>query len=211
MELPKDTVIYDVGKIADYQANRAYAYEEQLKMPEYNLFEMLARWFNDLLRSIFGGSIGREVTTPIMIIFFAAIVVSVLYFLYKKRPELFMRTKKSASLPYEVEEETIHGIDFEREIATALKHGDYRLAIRYIYLQTLRFLSDNSMIDWQIHKTPTEYLYDMKVISLKPAFRQLTNRFLQVRYGNYPATAELTGIMRDLQTDMINTWKGLSV
>jgi len=207
----QDTIIYDIKKIAEYQSNGAYAYEEQLKMPEQTLFEMIAMWFNRLLNTIFSGRIEREVTTPIMIALFIAIVLAALYFLYKKRPELFLRKKKTAKLPYEVEEETIHGIDFDREIATALNHGDYRLAIRYVYLQTLRFLSDGGLIDWQIHKTPTEYLYDMKAADLKPDFRRLTYHFLQVRYGNYPATVELTDLMRGLQSDMINLMKGQKV
>jgi hypothetical protein len=34
---------------------------------------------------------------------------------------------------------------------------------------------------------------------MKPAFRQLTNHFLHVRYGNFKATREVYDAMHDLQ------------
>ena len=143
-----------------------------------------------------------------MIIFFIAVILSILFFLYKKRPELFLREKKNAPLPYNIEEENIHGIDFNTEIFMALDSGDYRLAIRLLYLQTLRFLSDGKLIEWQIHKTPTEYLYEIKNKEMKPLFFELTNRFLQVRYGNYKASNELYETMHEIQSGMKKIMEG---
>ena len=208
MRLQADTIIYDAQKIADYQADKRYDYDSQLDLPEYSWFDIVSSWFNRLLNSIFSGSFERNVTTPIMITLFVVAILLVLYFLYKKRPELFMRSKKNTPLPYDIEEVNIHGIDFDKEISSALNNGDYRLAIRFTYLQTLRFLSDNQQIDWQIHKTPTEYLYEIKNKDMKQPFRDLTNRFLQVRYGNYSASHELYEIMLNIQTQIKNIQKG---
>lgn len=196
----RDTIIYDAQKIANYQADSRFDYNSQLDLPDYTWFDVVSRWFNRLVNSIFSGRFEENVTTPVMIILFLVALSAVLFFLYKKRPELFMRSKKTAPLPYDIEEENIHGIDFNKEISTALACGDHRLAIRLLYLQTLRFLSDNQLIDWQIHKTPTEYLYEIRNREMKPSFRELTNHFLQVRYGNYQATPELFDIMRDIQS-----------
>lgn len=204
----KDTLVYDTKKIADYQADSRFDYNSQLDLPDYTWFDMVSRWFNRLINSIFSGKFEENVTTPVMIILFLVALGAILFFLYKKRPELFMRSKKTAPLPYDVEEENIHGIDFNKEIASALDNGDHRLAIRLLYLQTLRFLSDNELIDWQIHKTPTEYLYEIRNREMKQPFRELTNHFLQVRYGNYKATSELFDIMRNIQTDIQRIKKG---
>ena len=197
-----DTIIYDAKKISDYQHNSRFDYLSQLELPDYSWFDLVAMWFNRLINSIFSGRFEERITTPFMIIIFLLIVSTVIFFLFKKRPELFMRAKKAASPPYSIEEENIHSINFEQEIASALQSGDYRLAIRLLYLQTLRFFSDNQLIDWQIHKTPMEYLYELKVKDMRQPFRVFTNHFLHVRYGNYPASSELFATMLDLQTNI---------
>ena len=48
-------------------------------------------------------------------------------------------------------------------------------------LQTLKRLSDEKRIDWQPYKTPAQYINEVRM----PVFRQLTNHFLRVRYGNF--------------------------
>lgn len=206
-----DTVIYDVNKITNYQSNSNYDYLAQLDIPDYSWFDLISRWFNSFLNSIFSSKIGENVTTPLLIVIFILLLASVVYFLYKKRPELFIRSKKTASIPYIIEEENIHHINFDQEIESALQNHDFRLAIRLLYLQTLRFLTDNKLIDWQIHKTPTEYIYEITNREMKQSFRVFTNYFLHVRYGNYQATCELYEIMHDLQASIKQWMKGGAV
>jgi hypothetical protein len=186
-----DSLLYDSVKVARYQANSAYDYSSRLESPDFSLLTYLERLFNRLLNRIFSGSFEENVTTPIMIGVFLVAAVVIVWFLYKKHPELFVRTGKNVTLPYGEEEENIHLIDFENDITSALSNSDYRLAIRLKYLQTLRFLSDNNLIDWQLHKTPTEYAVELRKRELRPVFRQLTNLFLEVRYGNRTATSAL--------------------
>ena len=208
MTLQADTIAYDAQKIANYQADTRYDYNSQLDLPDYSWFDFISRWFNRLLNSIFSGKFEENVTTPIMICAFFLIVAAIIFFLYKKRPELFMRSKKIAPIPYDIEEENIHKIDFNKDIASALENRDYRLAVRLSYLQTLRFLSDSNLINWQIHKTPTEYIYEIKNTEMKPLFRELTTRFLHIRYGNYTASQEIYETMHELQTNLKNIVEG---
>lgn len=65
-------------------------------------------------------------------------------------------------------------------------------------MQTLKQLSDEKRIDWQLYKTPTQYVYEVRM----PAFRQLTNHFLRVRYGNFEATEALFHVMQSLQEEV---------
>ena len=48
-----------------------------------------------------------------------------------------------------------------KRIADALCPTDYREAVRLLYLQTLKQLSDGKRIDWQLYKTPTQYIYEV--------------------------------------------------
>lgn len=191
MNLTADTIVYDIKKIAEYQSDNNYDYSSQLETPDYSIWEMIMSWVNRLLRNIFGGQFAEKYTAPFLIVVFILVIAAIIYFLYLKRPELFIRKKKVQPIGYNIEDEDIHEIDFDTEIAKATDAGDYRLAIRLMYLKTLRLLSDDKLIDWQIYKTPSEYLYEIKKIVLKKPFKELTNKFLQVRYGNYDVSEEL--------------------
>ena len=177
---PADTLVCDTAQIALWQSDPAYNYNRELITPEMNVFEWISRQFGELMRKIA-----------------ILLLLLIVWFVYRKRPELFMVSHKNA-LPYTVEEDTIYGVDFPGGIAEALSRQNYREAVRLLYLQTLKQLSDAERIDWQLYKTPTQYINEVRL----PAFRQLTNHFLRVRYGNFEATEELFRTMQTLQEEI---------
>lgn len=87
---------------------------------------------------------------------------------------------------------------FREGLPMRFPRSDYREAVRLLYLQTLKRLSDEKRIDWQPYKTPTQYINEVRI----PVFRQLTNHFLRVRYGNFEATEELFNSMKSLQEEI---------
>jgi hypothetical protein len=113
-----------------------------------------------------------------------------------------MRSRKYA-VPYSVENDTIYGVDFEKEIADALSRDDFKEASRLLYLQTLKWLTDEGRIDWQLYKTPTEYIYEIKVEEQRFSFRRLTNRFLRARYGTFEVLESEFREMKALQQEMM--------
>ena len=194
---PTDTLVCDTAQLARWQSDPAYNYNRELIAPEINLFEWINRQFGEFLREIFGSRFADEYSELILVCIAVVILLLIVWFVYKKRPELFMRSGKR-TLPYTVEEDTIYGVDFPEGINEALSQGNYREAVRLLYLQALKQLSDAGRIEWQPYKTPTQYLCEVRL----PAFRQLTNHFLQVRYGNFEATEELFREMRALQEEI---------
>lgn len=193
-----DTLVCDTARIARWQSDPAYDYNRELLTPELDVFELLRRWISELLRKIFGSRFAEEYSGVILIGLAILILLLLLWFLYKKRPELFTRTRKN-QVAYHVREDTIYGIDFQKEMDGAVARSDYREAVRLLYLQTLKLLSDSESIDWQPYKTPTEYIYEIKDDTVKTPFRKLTTRFLRVRYGNFDATSLLYDEMYSLQ------------
>ena len=172
---PADTLVCDTAQIALWQSDPAYNYNRELITPEMNIFEWISRQFGELMRKIFGSRFAEEYSGLILV----CIAILLL-------------------LPYTVEEDTIYGVDFPGGIAEALSRQNYREAVRLLYLQTLKQLSDAERIDWQLYKTPTQYINEVRL----PAFRQLTNHFLRVRYGNFEATEELFRVMQALQEEI---------
>lgn len=201
MTAPADTLVYDTATVAIWQSGSEYDYNRELQTPEVDLIGWLNLWLGKLLQKIFGSKFAEQYTEIVLAGLFILIVLLLIWFLYKKRPELFMRFGKK--LAYRVEEDTIYGIDFEKEISTAMLRNEYREAVRLLYLQTLKQLSDAEKIDWQPYKTPTEYTYELKPNALRTPFRELTNRFLRVRYGNFEATEALFHEMRTLQREIV--------
>ena len=198
-----DTLLYDTAKIARYQADNHFDYNSQLVHKNFNLYEIVINWFRELMQRFFGSVIADKYSGTILAVVFVLFILLLIFIVYKKRPELFYREKKF--MKYNVEEETIYGVDFDSEINNALSRKDYQLAVRLVYLQTLKHLSDFRCIDWQTYKTPTEYLYEMKRKGVNDEFRQLTNRFLMVRYGNFEATESTYETVKNLQQII---WKG---
>lgn len=199
MTLQNDTLIYDLARIREWQANPDYNYNRELFAPEKSLYDMLLKWLYEVLEGLFGSRFANDYGEMILVLLFVAVVVLIGWLIYKRRPELFARSGKKAKLTYDVHEDTIYGIDFEERIRRALAAGNYKETVRLLYLQTLKQLSDRNLIDWQLFKTPTEYLYEVKAEELRTPFRELTNRFLRVRYGNFSATEELCREMQALQ------------
>ena len=194
---PADTLVCDTAQVAVWHSDVAYDYNRELIAPEINLLEWFNRWFGEVMRKIFGSNFAEEYSELILIGIAILILILIGWFVYKKHPELFTYSRKNA-LPYTVEEDTIYGVDFAKGITDALSRHDYREAVRLLYLQTLKQLSDEGRIDWQLYKTPTQYINEVRL----PAFRQLTHHFLRVRYGNFEATEALFHTMYSLQEDV---------
>lgn len=195
-----DTLVCDTATVAYWQANPAYNYNRELLTPEVNVLGWIRQMLADLLRHLFGNRFAEDYTTWVFIILFILLIAIVFWVLYKKHPELFIRSRKHASTTNG--EDTIYGVDFEKEITDALKRNDYKEAVRFLYLQTLKQLSDAELINWQLYKTPTEYIYEVTKKEFSKSFRELTNDFLRVRYGNFQATEELFLQMRNRQQEM---------
>lgn len=193
-----DTLSYDTAKINGYKQNSRFDYNSQLIIQEFNLWQIIDRWLERGLSKIFGNKFARKYTEPILIGIFVLIILLVIYFIYRKRPELFFRESKK-KLIANPEEETIYDVDFDSEITNSLRTNDYKLAVRLLYLQTLKHLNDKGIIDWQPFKTPTEYLYEAKKVETKKEFRILTDYFLRIRYGNFEATEQTYRTVKHLQ------------
>jgi|GEM_PF-70964 len=107
------------------------------------------------------------------------------YFVWKHRYEIkewFTRKKGSDTAD---DEDSIYGVDFDARIDEAMTAGDHQQAIRYIYLRTLRWLSDNGLITWKPGTTPWQYSRQLKQATM----RSMTDTFMRIRYGNYQATS----------------------
>ena len=71
-----------------------------------------------------------------------------------------------------------------------LASGDYKGAIRTLYLQSLKRLHDAGQITWKKDKTNADYLREMRLQPEFKLFRVLTQSFEIAWYGEFPVSAE---------------------
>ena len=168
------------------QQNPAYDYNRELVAQQESLWDWLVQKFLRWVDSFFDDSLSVGVRNAVLMFLGVVVIGLIAWFLYRYRPELFMRNRKAAAEEEELPD-NIYGVDFDDVISRAVSQEDYHQAVRFVYLKTLRRLSDTGRIDWQPSKTPTQYVREFP----SEAFRLLTQHFLRVRYGNFEATRGL--------------------
>lgn len=94
-----------------------------------------------------------------------------------------MRLNKGRSLTQD--DENIFETDFPAAINSAVKAGDYRLAVRLHFLQVLRKLSEREVIQYSQGKTNFDYLLKLQPTGYYKDFAQVTRIYEYVWYGKF--------------------------
>jgi len=75
--------------------------------------------------------------------------------------------------------------DLSQLIEKAEQQGAYRLAIRFRYLRALRKLDDEKIILWKSGKTNINYIDEIKNLTLRSMFMEITKVYEYIWYGEY--------------------------
>ena len=195
-----DTLVIDTARLQVWRRDDDYAYGRELVPSQDSLMDWVAKRLNEFFENIFGSNFYQDHQDTLWICIGLAALGAVLAFLLWKRPELFARSGRRKPMEYEVTEDTIYGIDFPSEIEKALENEHLREALRLMYLQTLKSLSDYHQIEWQPFKTPTQYTFEFR----QADFKRMTSLFVRVRYGGFDADKDMIRDMHNLQASVDN-------
>lgn len=80
-------------------------------------------------------------------------------------------------------------IQWENLIQQAKQENNFRLAVRYHFLNTLKMLSRKGIIKWQNQKTNRQYEREIINEILKDSFHQISGLYEAVWYGNFTVKA----------------------
>ncbi|MGI4833867.1 MAG: DUF4129 domain-containing protein [Janthinobacterium lividum] len=178
-----------VARLRALRTNPDLTYHEARAEPaQAGLLQRLLHWLARLLGGIQSTRSGR-VTWNVVVYGLALgmLVFAVLKLLQLDVARLFGRAARAGGLGYTVGGEDIHALDFGAALAQAEAAGQLRLAVRLGYLQLLKQLTDQHLIDWQPDKTNQAYLRELAAArpDLRPAFAELTRQFEYVWYGEW--------------------------
>ncbi len=186
----------DANKLRDLQTDRAYQYGTDVPPPDNPIARFLAYLWQKIAEFLSSDAYQNVW----QYVFLAAIAGLVIYLLLKADVlgSLFAkRAQQSDGLDYETITENIHEIDFDTVISGAVEQQNYRLAVRLLYLQTLKRLTDAELIQYKPDKTNRQYVYELANSPRQADFEQLTRQFEFVWYGDFPVDA---GRFEELQT-----------
>ncbi len=118
----------------------------------------------------------------------AAVLITLIYYLIRGRyGPLFFREASPGS-PGFVSNMT-QKEDYSKLLHQSVSNNDYKLAIRYLFLQSLQSLDSKGHLSIASWKAPYDYLNELSEKD-RPAFRQLTDIFEMTWYGGYQADEE---------------------
>ena len=184
----------DAERLRGLQTDRDYQYGRDSPPPE-NPFARFLQWLWRKVGAFLSSKAYQNVWQYVVLALIAGVVI---YLLMKAEVLgfLFPRRAQSNQLAYENETENIHAIDFDLAIDEAVSQRNYRLAVRMLYLQTLKRLADADRIQYTPEKTNRQYVYELVNSPLHITFDALTRQFDYVWYGDSPVDQDRFGMIR---------------
>ncbi|MFB9079561.1 DUF4129 domain-containing protein [Flavobacterium procerum] len=166
-----------------------YEYQE----PEKNWWDHFKAWLASILRNLFSFSSPETAVYFVVMLFrvLAVIVIIVLiYFIVKAIINkdgqwIFGKNSNKKTIYYSDEEKNIHLLNFQKLIKESLEAGEKRAAVRYYYLWLLKVMAQNRFIEWDIEKTNSDYLYELKLPAHKEDFMYLSYLYNYIWYGEF--------------------------
>ena len=183
---PTETRTFDAEKLSDYREDGRFEYQVYKAKPKSFLervWDQITSWFF----SIFGSSITSGL---LEILFYVLIIVAFIYFIIKLtgiETSAILKKAGAQARPYQVDEEALEDIDFEQEIQAAISQHQWRIAVRLMYLNALKKISDANLIAIRKGKTNHEYLYELSGHKVEKDFASLSFLFDYTWYGHFDA------------------------
>lgn len=133
------------------------------------------------LSNFFTSTIGKVVS---IVLIFSILVFILLKLLSDPSKNKDRKLKEGLQFSLEDIEENLDESDLERFLRKSLEAGDYKIAVRILYLSLIQQLHQRRWIEWKKDKTNRDFLKEMRSRENYADFRDLTLAFEIVWYGD---------------------------
>lgn len=196
----------DSSRLAVRQFNKAYLdscrqqaeFKYNTETTEPSIWTRFWRWFWHLFDNIepqkgnlFLGYLVIFLKYLFLLLGAAALIFLILRLAGVDILAIIKRKPATVDVPYAETLENIHEINFDTDIEQAIAQHNFRLAVRLLYLKSLKQLSDAGLINWQIDKTNSTYIDELKNPNQREAFTILTRQFEYVWYGEFAINGQV--------------------
>jgi len=133
------------------------------------------------------------------VIIIAVFVAAIMWYLMSSNVGLFSK-KDVAVAGAESEElslEDIFAINYQKELQKAEEAGNYRLAIRLMFLRALKIMSEKNIIRYQQDKTNFDYLVQLHSTKHYDNFFRVTRDYEYSWYGQFDVPEEAYRLVKN--------------
>jgi large-conductance mechanosensitive channel len=157
-------------------------------------YNTIVNWLGNIIREIIEAIFGVGEAQGLIYFIFNVLPYLILAFLIFLLLRFFLRVnsrtlitgqKETASFQFTEDEQIIKNEDIHALIDNAIAQNNFRLAIRYYYLLSLRYLTEKQVITWQQEKTNADYIAEIESESIKSSFKNITRIYDYVWYGEF--------------------------
>lgn len=181
----------DTALISKFRNDPVFDYDERL--PARDLWKEFIQWLGSKLRKWFPKIKNVQLENFFKIVFIVAAVILIVLIVWMILRGSFtgvLGKKSDAGNVVIPSEENIRELNLDELIATHIAAGNYRFAIRYMFLKVLKILDKNKQIKWKPDKTNYEFGNEIKDAGARTVFFRLAYIYDVVWYGNFPLDKE---------------------
>jgi hypothetical protein len=182
-EYANDPEYWDLEHEQELKRKREQEQREQELRAEREEYK---KGFWDYFNEIFAGKYLRAAIYVVLISFFLFVIYRIMVV---NKLFVFYHSKK-AKVTDSGEAVDIEDENLDDKIRKAAQAGEYRQAVRYMYLKTLQLLNDRQWIKYHVDGTNYEYVMQMSKHKLGNDFGFLTRIYDYVWYGEFALTPE---------------------
>ena len=178
-------------KFKNNYTDSEFVYEE--KSQGKNAWDRFKEWLAGIVRNLFSFTSDEASMTFVgyLMKFLAIIVIGFVVYLIvkailnKEGKWIFGKNSDKKVINYSDVEKNLQLVDFEKLIEATLLSDEKRLTIRYYYLWLLKKLAAKEIIVWDLEKTNSDYLYEIKDRDLKEDFVYMSYLYEYIWYGEF--------------------------
>ena len=187
-----------------YKNDPVFNYDNNQKEAE-DWITKIKNWINQQLALIRSS---KTYSTILDYLYYALAIIALILIIRglikgDRRGLLFGRSANNQIKMIENEED-INQINFDELITAAIENKQYKLAIRYLFLKSLKLLSERKLIELRNNKTNHQYLLEIKNSQIANAFQDTTFRFEWIWYGDFPVDED---ILKNTQSDFTKLFR----
>ena len=163
-----------------------FAYDRQPPQTD-SWWTQLTMWLREKLFAPLQTRAGSQLVTWTFRVLAALGLIYAVLKLLRMEPRGLFYGRSDQRRPAFTEIEDIQELDFDQLVGEAVASENFRRAVRWLYLGTLKDLAARDLIHWQLEKTNHEYLRElsMQQADLAASFSRLTYLFEYIWYGDF--------------------------
>jgi len=218
------TVQYDDSKLEvqqitkedlkKYKEDKDFNYTEAVV--EESILNRIVLWFRNMVKKILEWIFGVGNATGLLkfilnvlpyLVLLLLVYLLLKFFLKVDSRAIITGQQNPATVAFTEEEHIMKNEDINALIIEAIKQQNYRLAIRYYYLLSLKKLSQSHIISWQQQKTNEDYISEIEATNLRADFTNITRIYDYVWYGEFDIDALKFEMLKSQFVSLNNTIK----